>query len=136
VSLATILLALVCGGWFVGSPGQERLRKLDEQRVSDLQALANGVYDVVYKGLPYDSSTPLSESLPATVKEVIAKSGVTRVNDPQTGEPYIYRVISSSRFEVCAVFALPGVHSYDSFWDHSAGEQCFSFDVKNRQHVY
>lgn len=130
-----VVVALAWGGWVIGSPAQERVRKLDEQRMSDLQALANGVYQVVYKGLPKDPAGTLTESLPKTVNEVIAQSGITRVNDPETGAPYVYRVIDVTHFEVCAVFALPGVHQYDSFWDHPAGEKCFSFDVKDRQHV-
>ena len=134
ITLVSILASLSWGAWSIGSPMQERVRKIDEQRLSDLQALANGIYDIVYKGKPYEPSQLLAP-LPRDIKEAIALSGVVRSNDPETGTPYVYRVMDETHFQVCAVFALSADHPYDRFWNHSAGEQCFSFDVKDRQHI-
>ena len=117
---ATIRMLLVSSGW-------------KEKDV--MQALANGVYNVVYKGMPYDPQSTVGTPLPQTLDIVVKQSGITRANDPETGVPYVYNVIDSTHFEVCAVFALSGVHSYDTFWDHPAGEKCYSFDIKDRQHV-
>lgn len=134
ITLVSVLVSLAWGAWSIGSPTQERVRKLDEQRLSDLQSLAGSVYAIVYKGRPYEPAQDIV-SLPQDLKEVVAQSGVVRTNDPETGEPYIYRLIDTTHFQVCAVFALAAEHPYDRFWNHGAGEQCFSFDIQDQQHI-
>jgi hypothetical protein len=47
--------------------------------------------------------------------------------DPETGQPYGYRVLDDRRFELCGDFARPsGGRLQDAIWTHGGGRQCFA----------
>jgi hypothetical protein len=133
LSAAVVLVvgAVVLGFMEIGSPAKNRLIALDNRRVSDLYNIANVI--VGAKNGPKGATT----TLPVSMEEVKALSSysVLATSDP-SGAPYTYRVTGTSTFELCATFDIeqkadatqPGYAPADyTFWDHPAGNHCFSF---------
>ena len=121
VTIGVAVAAVVVSGLLViGSPGEARLRRLDERRVEHLQQLSRSV--AVY--------WTVNDSLPESLSQLSEIGGVVGTPlDPETGALYRYRVISELRYELCAEFArstgsgmsLPG----EELWAHAEGSQCF-----------
>src|SRR3989344_7067043 len=131
--IAIVALTVAAGFFIVGSPQSERLRRFDDQRVSDLQIIQG---QIIY----YWQN---KEKLPAKLddlKDTI--SGYAPAKDPETGLDYIYKVKGNLGFALCANFNLLSYESVkpyielptyptqyrsigDSNWDHAAGYACF-----------
>ncbi len=132
---ALVVLALVWGGYLIGSPSSERDRKIDEQRVTDLQAIQSEIYNIVYDGRPYEQTSPVNP-IPRTLEDVAAQALYQRpsIVDPETKLPYEYTVTDSTHFELCATFVHARTQSYNIFWDHAAGRHCYQFDITDQQY--
>lgn len=121
VSVAVLAIAVVVAGLMsIDSPGEARLRRLDEQRIRDLREISRAVA----------LSWTLNEELPDSLAELTDVGGVTELpNDPESGAPYDYRVIDSARYELCAEFARGTERGTgapaDDFWSHRDGRYCF-----------
>ena len=127
VSTAAVLIAIVAGFLMLGSPGQQRLISLDSERVNDLSQIAsNLVYTVENPG----NTTPapqLPESLPASI------ASRDDLRDPLTKEPYEYRRLNDSAYELCATFATNSTQPepdktpqlINTQWPHPVGRHCF-----------
>lgn len=134
-----VAAAFVWGIVIVGSPATQRERRFDERRLADLRQIHNEVYSIIY-----DDRTPKSaittprpvKALPRTLDEVTEQAlyQYPSVTDPETGEPYEYRVISASRFELCATFNFERMERYDILWNHGAGRHCFEFNTAERNY--
>ncbi|RPI77561.1 MAG: hypothetical protein EHM42_13710 [Planctomycetaceae bacterium] len=127
-------VAVVWGFALVGSPATERLRKLDERRIREMQAIRSAVRSLCVERS--HGQTKLVAAIPETLTELDERvrrgdvvSLALQLNDPQTGTAYGYKRIGESQFEVCAVFALPRDKRREPFWNHAAGEACFRFDI-------
>ncbi|GMU25728.1 hypothetical protein KJZ71_04430 [Patescibacteria group bacterium] len=130
VIVLTVLVsaALAYGIYLAGSPGQERLHRLDEQRVSHLQQIASSV----------DSFYTQEARLPSSLDELRTSrfTYLTSVADPETDIPYEYRMTADKAYELCAVFNLPtpdmpkDYGPTPDFWRHEAGRMCYVFDVR------
>lgn len=136
-------VAVTLGFLLVESPFTARLRKFDERRIADLQAISSAIDRQV---VALDSSEPqkkkLKGPLPATLVELdrfvrnTEHSGPLSLHDPQTGKAYEYAVKSESSYELGAEFSLAG-ESRESLWtpygsrewNHPAGHYCFTIDV-------
>lgn len=133
VSAAIVLSAVVWGFVILGSPFTERLRKFDDRRLEDLRAIRRAIERMVVRH--EDGEPTLLRPLPETLEEVAAYVeqeeyyGQIQLDDPQTGEPYDYKVLGKSKFELCATFSLERSASHDMFWNHRTGRTCFEFDV-------
>jgi hypothetical protein len=108
----------------VGSPGEARLQRLDEQRIADLQQISAAVIDY------YDDR---AKRLPPSL-DVIASTPNRTVTtrDPDTRAAYDYRVVAPNAYEVCAAFARRSTDDADRnnpFWAHPAGPHCFRVAV-------
>lgn len=127
--VVAVMVAVIIGGFFLaGSPQQQRAYRLDDQRVNDL---ANIQGQVIYT---YQSKEVLPASLDALQDEI---SGYTVPVDPETKQPYAYRVTGTNTFELCATFnqesrengksrAVPEPSFYtNDTWEHAAGTACF-----------
>jgi len=132
-----ILATIVSGFFIIGSPGEVRLYRFDDQKVSDLQ---NIQYQVV-------SYWQTQGSIPGKLSDLNdSLGGYTVPLDTQTGSAYIYATTSSMSFKLCATFnattqansptatniaypSMPdGSTGYDlqsSSWYHQAGNVCF-----------
>lgn len=131
VSVA-IVLSIGAAFLIMGTPGQVRLHRFDDQKVSDLQSIQSRVinYWQQYSALPIalsDLNDPLSRyRIPA---------------DPQTGQSYVYTTQNAQSFTLCATFnsvsqnagqtspympasaQMGGVG--DDNWIHGEGQMCF-----------
>jgi len=135
---ALLVASIVAGFFIMGTPGQVRLYRFDDQKVSDLQ-------NIQYQVVNYWQQ---KEKLPATLAELSDPiSGQTIPADPQSGASYTYAQKSATSFELCATFnaetqhpsqnegrymtspVMPGTKGEDLSmlpWNHSKGETCFT----------
>ncbi|MDH3270537.1 MAG: hypothetical protein OEN56_04350 [Gemmatimonadota bacterium] len=102
---------------------QERARRVDDRRVSDLKgiAAATNLYWTRHAALP------------ASIADLTSEPGVRIVTlDPARLVPYEYRPLDSLRYELCAVFEREsGATSLDpdtNLWAHGSGRHCFRLD--------
>lgn len=129
-------LFIVFGFFNAGSPFSERMRRFDERRVSDLQAIQS---EIIYY---WQAKKVLPQTLDQLQDSI---RGFTPPTDPETGEAYKYNVKGALEFELCAVFktsnknnqssggpkAIPLTREvlyplpYNESWPHDAGETCF-----------
>lgn len=122
-----VVVATVIGAIAVmGSPGEQRQMRIDEQRIQDLRSIEAAVR--LHRN---DEG-----SLPDDLATVDARPGVALdLADPQTGTPYEYKRTGTDAFELCAVFATdsaarkarrnwPGLE-----WAHGSGRHCFRFRI-------
>ena len=122
VLVVVVALVVITGIMIIGSPGEERTRRMDSRRVEDLQAISRAV--VVYH--------QRHQELPATLSELAQEPGLSAVaRDPVTNQAYGYRVRDANAYELCATFDrdVSEVRSGD-FWSHGMGSQCFKLEIK------
>ncbi len=128
------VLASIIGGFFiVGSPADQRLFRLDQQRVNDLQSIQWQVVNFWQQ----------KEKLPAATAELEDPiSGFVVPHDPETKASYTYSAKGPLTFELCATFSAKSVGTERTAtaepaslapvgiegvnWSHGAGETCFS----------
>lgn len=135
LAAAVVLSGIVAGFFIIGTPGQERLRRFDQQRVSHLQQLQREITNY------WQKKNTLPKAL-GDLKDDIR--GFTPPKDLQTSEPYEYNVLGDLKFELCANFNVlrssisknpqyDGGPYYEGYtdpysqnWDHGKGRVCFS----------
>jgi hypothetical protein len=116
-AVVVVAAAIATGIFLLGPPSQERARRLDERRVSDLQGMSSSAR-LYYKR---------SGRFPASREELTKEPGVIlETRDPVTEEPYAYRVVDSATYELCAAFDRPSADRVADIWSHGAGRQCFT----------
>ncbi len=130
---AIVLIAVVAGFFVVGSPQEERARKFDERRISDLQMIQGQIINF------WQAKEKLPQNL-AELSDTI--SGFIAPQDPETGVGYAYEVADKLNFKLCADFnrpslgedvsrvskpAVPYGEPYfgQENWQHQEGHVCF-----------
>jgi len=130
--MAIVAAVIVYGFVLAGSPQNQRLVRLDDQKVSHLQMIQDRLiyYWQQKGGLP----TSLSE-----LEDPI--SGFTAPTDPQTGQQYEYQRTGAKNFQLCASFNLfnsigdrtsivrPDYPYAHGNWFHGAGRACFDRSI-------
>jgi hypothetical protein len=121
----TVAAAVLGGLLLIGTPGEERARRLDARRVENLQGIAAAV-DLYWTRLG---------RLPDSLATLEAVPGLEfDAADPDTHQAYGYRVLDSGRYELCAQFTQTSADSRPvpqrDFWAHGAGTQCFALEPK------
>ena len=120
IAVLLVLGALGGGFYLVGPPAEERIRRLDSRRQTDLQRLR----------LAADLYWTRNRRLPATLDELHKEAGTDIYSrDPETGRPYEYAVKGSDTYEVCAEFARESELRVE-FWSQGAGRQCYTMTAK------
>ncbi|MEM1056433.1 MAG: hypothetical protein AAGI52_13000 [Bacteroidota bacterium] len=119
IGMGVVVAALIALGLFVvGGPGTARLERLDEERRADLQRIQRALRN--------------ADPLPASLSDASLRLNESDWTDPVAAEPYGYRVLSDSTYELCATFALSSddlgrpvarIGRYD------AGRHCFTVDT-------
>jgi len=137
--IMAVLLIIGFGFRAAGSPMKARLYAQDNQRIGDLADICRRVE------LYYMNKGVLPESLDAC--DVSPDTFIAKKSDRVTGEPYGYRVIDATHFEVGAVFVMPappdspqaaiGTFSGNmagtpGFWQHGAGRTTFTVDATKK----
>jgi hypothetical protein len=132
-SLTLVVAAFVFAIFNVESPAETRKRKLDEMTLGHFDQIVFALerYQTENNKLP-ESLDELSDDLNFRVEN--------STRDPETKEPYEYRVIADKKIELCAVFRLSNQddQSYRNEylrnrWPHDAGRTCFEQDIKDNQ---
>ena len=132
-----LLCSIVAGFFIMGTPGQVRLYRFDDQKISDLQ---NIQYQII-------SFYQQKSKLPLALNDVADPlGGATVPLDPQSSQPYRYQQTGPLSFELCAVFNVE-THANSQYgrtapvmpvaagmgrdlesqpWTHEAGQKCFA----------
>ena len=122
---AMVLSAVAAGLFILGSPTEERARRIDRRRVTDLQGIVAAA----------DLYWTRHSRLPASLDDLTAEPGVKiSTGDPASSEIYGYQVLDSASYEVCANFEREsGETSRDpekNLWAHGSGRQCFRLEAE------
>lgn len=125
---AAVAFAIVWGFVVAGSPSTRRRERVDERRLQDLQTIASEIQSLVVTD---DGKRRLKRPLPRTLEEAVAMARGSKLNprDAETGEFYRYTVKDETTFELCAKFVTRRESDYSVFWNHPAGEHCFTIHV-------
>jgi len=133
IAAALIIIgSIITGFTVVGSPKEQRERRYDNQRVSDLQTIQWQIVNYWQQ----------KESLPATLEELRDPiSGFMIPADPE-GKAYEYNRTSPLSFKLCAEFNKPSAANSPSMpmmypaigkmqenWQHDAGKVCFDRSI-------
>jgi hypothetical protein len=121
VVAAAVVAALV----LLGSPQEQRARRLDERREEDLRGLASAV----------DLHYTRAGRLPGSLGELSPDLGpAPATRDPDTGEPYEFQPTSDDRYRLCATFTRESSTERwgprRDFWSHGAGRHCFELQAE------
>jgi Domain of unknown function (DUF5671) len=130
---AAVLIIVIVGIFTAGSPARARSAAFDDQKVNNLRVVQ--IHIVTY----WTSKGRLPNSLDDLVDSI---AGFTPPVDPQSRQPYVYRVTGPRTFELCATFNLPSERSETSppvmvglypmsatNWTHGSGLVCFKRSV-------
>ncbi len=134
--IAIVAAAIVAGFFIVGSPNYARLLQQDDRRVSDLQMIQSEILNFwMNKAKLPKMLSELNDSI----------KGFNVPKDPVTGADYSYKITAPESFQLCAVFAKPGLNSQNVLgrpvpasapaiypipygqenWQHGSGQTCF-----------
>jgi hypothetical protein len=122
VAIAAVAIGIV----LLGSPADERARRLDQRRVQDLSGIARAV----------NLHWTRHASLPPSLEQLQQAPGADiRSTDPTTGDAYEYRPLDGTTYELCARFEHEsaragrpaGIHD---IWSHGGGRQCFQREAQ------
>ena len=127
-STLVVAIAVVWGFVLVGSPGTTRLQRLDQRRLDDLQTIFREIQSLCHDE---DIKDRLKRPLPESLEQLATLARDERINllDPETGQRYRYTVKSETTYELCATFSLSRDSDSNVFWNHPAGEHCFTIDA-------
>lgn len=136
--IAMVTVVAIGGMVLSGAPSKERARRIDQQRVSDLQSISSAI-DQTF------NSTTDGGKLPAELEDLRKRRDVyfSSLVDPETGFLYTYRVTGPESYQLCANFKTNGIddaqtaksnaiypmNTGSDFWKHEVGEKCFDFKV-------
>jgi hypothetical protein len=123
---------LAAGLFLVGSPRQERLRKIDAKRVDDLVQISSAITNY------YQERRALPDSLAGLMD--VPSSQVGGMKDPVTGSPYGYRTVDSTTYELSATFATADsmmektgdFSRHPPFWRHAPGPRAYRLTIPSR----
>jgi hypothetical protein len=129
VASVFVVAAFCIGLGVVGTPSVQRHVRADVMRAVDIRRIAVALKSW-HDREALANSTPV---MPPALSVIRAQGSLlaSQIADPETKEPYEYRVISGSRYELCADFAASewsrGIGS--PFWHHDRGRACFLLDA-------
>lgn len=138
-STILVLIILISGFFIVGTPGYQRLAKIDDEKINHLQTIQN---ELVYY---WQNKDELPDQLSA-LEDPLRNFTVPR--DPISGKMYTYNKKGTLTFELCADFAteyrINGSDKFEEnnnqkrftedsyhlgfnneYWQHPKGEKCF-----------
>lgn len=135
VNLVTVVVSfgILVGLALAGSPGEIRDIKLDERRVNNLSGIQNEVISY------WQNNGTLPESMDELSNPL---SYYVLPKDPETDESYVYKVISDTKFQLCANFTTTTMNSKSQayeyeyygrlnaeYWNHDSGVHCFDRNI-------
>ena len=125
--IAAVVAAVIGGIIVLGPPSRERMRRLDERRVCDLKEISEAI----------DTYWSRYGKLPSSITELSYSKFYIKPFDPETKQPYEYKVLNEKNYELCAHFALASSEEQDPYykilWSHGSGRQCFQLSEHAKQ---
>ena len=129
--IVVVVASIVAGFFIIGSPQTERMRKIDDQRVADLQNIQWQIVNF------WQSKKRFPKDLNELKDDI---SGWSSPVDPKTQKPYEYFPGEEFSFTLCADFALESDYAQielprypsagaEENWAHPAGRHCFERTV-------
>jgi hypothetical protein len=121
IASVVVAAAIVSGIVVLGPPSEERARRLDVKRISDLQQLTGAIEY-------YHQQTG---QLPSSLGDLASFPNLrVEQRDPISGEPYGFRLTNTAAYEVCATFDRDSTEQVaPGSGAHAPGTQCFTFKV-------
>jgi type II secretory pathway pseudopilin PulG len=117
VAIAVVLVAILLGLRVAGSPVRARAQRLDAARLQAIETI----------GLFIDQHYTAMGRVPTQLQELNDPTRpALRLADVETGQPYEYRMLSDSTYEICARFSLPSEAAAAAPWVHGVGRGCFA----------
>lgn len=96
LAAAVVLVSIIGGFLIMGTPGEARARKMDDQRITDLQSIQ---WQVV-------SYWQQKEKMPKALTDLTDQLGGWKASvDPQTSAAYEYVFTKGMSFQLCANFS-------------------------------
>ena len=131
LAIAAVVVVVATVGYsiyVIGTPGQQRQIRLDEQRIEDLRSISRNV----------DRYYEFNGAMPANLFDLQGPQySVQSIADPDTGRPYGYHLVGGVDYELCAVFNAESPERRDerrsfseSIWDHGPGLTCFALTAE------
>jgi hypothetical protein len=125
LAITSVAGAIAAGLMIVGTPGNERMRRLDDRRVRDLVDMTRAVNRYWTK----------HARLPSSLDELLESPGTAvESRDPLTGQPYSFGVLGVKTYELCAGFQRESSEansdSFGRFWSHGTGRRCFRLEAE------
>jgi len=122
VLVIVVALVVIRGIMIIGSPSEERTRRMDSRRINDLQGVSRSI--AVYH--------TRHQQVPASLEELAREPGFANVaRDPVTDRPYGYRMVDANSYQLCGTFDRETADDRaEDFWAHGVGEQCFTLNIK------
>jgi hypothetical protein len=129
-----LVLGTVAWGFVVaGSPGSERLRKLDLRRIEHLGEIRDALMEHCLGNTRHlaPDRRVLVNPLPANLDVVrtAARARRPEIADPASEAPYGYEVLGATGFRIGARFDLERNEEIQPLWNHPAGWHWFTFDL-------
>jgi hypothetical protein len=124
-AVAAVALAVGASLYVMGSPSENRARRLDEQRVDDLREWTRAI----------DTFWTANAHLPSSLADVKRQQAWSYLadRDAATGQPYEYHATGTSTYQLCATFdrasRVEGERR-DPIWEHDAGRACFALEAR------
>jgi len=135
-AILIILISIVLGFVIIGSPKSQRLKRLDFEKINDIQQLQSSVV----------SFWQVNNKLPQGLEEVRGQYGYFDMNQPDSSKPYEYSIVSPNSFEICAEFNFDSgdQNNYNrsimdvdikynyttpSDWSYKEGRSCFTYVI-------
>lgn len=141
IATLSVICAIVFSFFVIGSPKEQRMWRMDERRIQDMQTIQWQVVNFWQQ----------KKILPKTLGEMVNPlSGVTIPLDPEFQKGLVYEYTSKGplSFEVCATFSLPRIEGLienqnmytggkdiaisrpvgfgNDSWAHEGGSACFA----------
>ncbi len=121
-SSIAVVVAILAGLYFSGSPAEQRRLRIDERRVQDLIRISQAITT------HWEKNSQLPANLPALVDGQRMRSLPT---DPETGASYRFEPGGSHSYRLCAEFSIASKQgTIEDFWNHDAGLQCFELALE------
>ncbi len=132
--IAAVVVVVATVGYsiyVIGTPGQQRNVRLDEQRIDDLRSISRNV----------DRYYEFNGAMPANLFDLQGPQySVQSIADPDTGRPYGYHLVGGVDYELCAVFNAESPERRgerrpfsESIWDHGPGLTCFALTAEGER---
>jgi hypothetical protein len=135
IALGTAAVILVLGGTALAQRQFDANVKDDRARLSDLKGIAGALHD----DWKYSRDKNLWQP-PTALKDMPKVLQGIRLTDPVTGAAYDYRLLSGSKYQLCAVFdrdssrQAQGLTEKD--WSFPKGRHCFAVDASTSPYPF